>query len=144
MYIVEQVPFILPHRVLVRGSVGSVYWSGVRPCTGQGIHRGPRTGQGSDRVLVRDSVEGCVLVRGLITRVCIYISILCVCIYILYIHRVLVRGRIYVIHTHTHTHTHIGVFFLSPRMHPLVDTGVCLTSRVSRFGLAITSTSLDF
>ncbi len=142
MYRVEQVLFTLPHRVLVRGSVGSVYWSGVRPCTGQGIHRGPRTGQGSDRVLVRDSVEGRVLVRGLITRVCIYIYMLCVCIYILYIHRVLVRGRIYV--THTHTHTHIGFFFLSPRMHPLVDTGVCLTSSVSRFGSAITSTSLDF
>jgi hypothetical protein len=25
-----------------------------RPCTGQGLRRGPRTGQGSDRVLVRD------------------------------------------------------------------------------------------
>jgi hypothetical protein len=69
MFRVGQVAYILPYRVLVRGSVGVTYWSGVRPCTGQGLCRGPRTGQGSDRVLVRGSVEGRVLVRGRITRV---------------------------------------------------------------------------
>ena len=81
MYGVGQVAYILPHRVLVRGSVGVVYWSGVRPCTGQGLRRGSRTGQGSDRVLVRGSVEGHVLVRGRITRVCVY-NVMYVCIYI--------------------------------------------------------------
>jgi hypothetical protein len=69
MFRVGQVAYILPYRVLVRGSVGVTYRSGVRPCTGQGLCRGPRTGQGSDRVLVRGSVEGRVLVRGRITRV---------------------------------------------------------------------------
>jgi hypothetical protein len=68
MYIVRQVPviyyvyiymyvcvcvYIYIHRVLVKGSVGVAYWSGVRPCTGQGLRKGSRTGQGSDRVLVR-------------------------------------------------------------------------------------------
>ena len=47
MYGVGQVAYILPHHVLVRDSVGVAYWSGVRPCTGQGLCRGSRTGQGS-------------------------------------------------------------------------------------------------
>jgi hypothetical protein len=47
-------------------------------------------------------------------------------------------------HTVTHTHTHIGGFFLSPRMHPIVDAGVCLSSSVPRFGLTNTNTTLDF
>ena len=81
MYRVEQVAYILLHRVLVRDSVGTAYWSGFRPCTGQGLHRGSCTGQWSGRVLVRGSVEGRVLVRGRITRVCIYISMLCMYIY---------------------------------------------------------------
>ena len=75
MYGVGQVAYILPHHVLVRDSVGVAYWSGVRPCTGQGLRRGSRTGQGSDSVLVRGSVEGRVLVRGRITRVYIYIYV---------------------------------------------------------------------
>jgi hypothetical protein len=93
MYTVGQVSYILPHRVLVRGSVGVAYWSGVRPCTGQGLRRGSRTGQGSDRVLVRGSVEGHVLVRGRITRQCVYIYIFVMYVYI-YTHRVLVRGSV--------------------------------------------------
>jgi hypothetical protein len=99
-------------RVLVRGSVGVVYWSGVTPCTGQGLLYGvvywsgvkPCTGQGLRR--------GHVLVRGqTVVRGCIYIRHMCGCIYIyIYIHT----------HTHSYTHTHIHrrVFFLSPRMYP--------------------------
>ena len=56
--------YIYTHRVLVRDSVGAAYWSGVRPCTGQGLRRG--------RVLVRGytvywsgaPIRGRVLVRG--------------------------------------------------------------------------------
>ncbi len=184
MYRVGQVAHILPHRVLVRGSVGVAYWSGVRPCTSQGLRRRPRTGQGSDRVLVRGSVEGHVLVRGRITRVCIYIYICYLCIYIytpstgqgLRRVHVLVRGQIvywsvapegvtywsgvgvvkgsrgvvywsgvvFMLYTHTHKHTHTHGFFLSQRMHPLADAGVCLASIVIRFGLVNVPTSLDF
>jgi hypothetical protein len=112
------------HRVLVKGSVGITHWSGVRSCTGQGLRKGSRTGQGSGRVLVRGPV-GVSYWSGVV--------------FILYIH---VYTHTY---KHTHTHTHTG-FFSIFRGYVWYDTDsdVYLTSSILRFGLGDVPTSLDF
>ena len=56
--------YIYTHRVLVRGSVGAVYWSGVRPCTGQGLRRGRGLVRGYTMYLSGAPKRGRVLVKG--------------------------------------------------------------------------------
>ena len=85
------------HRVLVKGSVGIAHWSGVRSCTGQGLRKGSRTGQGSGRVLVRGPV-GVSYWSGVV--------------FILYIHvfgyiNVYIYTCIYNTHVNTDTHVYI-------------------------------------
>jgi hypothetical protein len=125
-----------------------VYWSRVKPCTGQGLRRGRVLVRGqtvSDSVLVRGSVgvvywsgvkpctgqglrRGRVLVRGqTVVRGCIYIRHMCGCIY-LYIYT----------HLHTHTHTQQGGVSFSTDVSGWPDTigGVCFAASTLRISSA--------